>query len=147
MSVRSTDLSRLRLDTRPHYVSSGRGGGGLLEKGRAGKPDSGPPSLGAVSLGLAGHVAVLCGAPWECGLGTVAEGLEGDHPEAGWASFEGVGGCRSFIPPSYSQITRRYAEFSSALVSINQTELPTRMTMAAGPAQVQGRGRGASPWG
>lgn len=42
------------------------------------------------------------------------------------------------FPPLFSQITRRYAEFSSALVSINQT-IPNERTMQLlGQLQVKG---------
>lgn len=45
-----------------------------------------------------------------------------------------------FLLPPFSQITRRYAEFSSALVSINQTIPSERTLHLLGQLQVRGVG-------
>lgn len=49
----------------------------------------------------------------------------------------GPGGWGDFSSPLFLQITRRYAEFSSALVSINQTFPNERTMQLLGQLQVR----------
>lgn len=157
-SVRSTDPQRLGgLDTRPHYVREGRGNGFL--KGRA-------PSFGGGGglstwlcwaqqdvqpHGVRGNPGTREHSAWLGVLGRI-----GDRSHTGWwpgsrsweaVSAESKAWCD--FPHLLSQITRRYAEFSSALVSINQTvpseramQLLGQLQVRAAPAQPRGA-RGA----